>query len=174
MPKNPYETGGRHLDQTGRQTRGGGANRIRQNRAGYVPIRTGRRAGGQVSDRAYPEMSRDWRGTEPEWAIYWAFNAIGKKEHQDFEYLYFTPATPNGVDFYVYDTNLIIEIFGIYWHYQQGREKLQNDLARQVMLQGMGYEYVVIDEDDAIRAPIWVLREALAGRDHSRLARGLI
>lgn len=175
MARNPYETrGGRSLDQTGRVYRGGGVARINPTRNDYVPIRTGRRRGARTDTKAYPDMPPEWRGTEPEWAIYWAFNAIGMKEGQAFEYLYYTPATPNGVDFYVYDQNLIIEIFGLYWHYQLGGFKLQSDFERQVRLEGMGFSYVVIDEDDAVRAPIWVLREALAGRDHSRLARGAV
>lgn len=175
MPKNPYETkGGRALDQTGRVYRGGGVGRINPSRQDYVPIRTGRRRGSQTDQKPYPEIPDTWKGTEPEWAIYWAFGVLGMKEHQAFEYEYFTEVTPNGVDFYVYDTNLIIEIFGIYWHYQLGGFKIQGDLERQIRLEGMGFDYIVIDEDDALRAPIWVLREALAGRDHSRLARGAV
>jgi very-short-patch-repair endonuclease len=175
VAKNPYTPkGGRGLDQTSRVYRGGGVARINESRVGYVPIKTGRRAGGQVKDQAFPDPPDTWKGTLPEWAIFWAFNAIGMKEHQAFEYQYFTEVTPNGVDFYVYDQNLIIEIFGIYWHYQLGGFKIQTDLERQIRLEAMGFEYTVIDEDDALRAPIWILREALAGRDHSRLARGAV
>lgn len=174
MPRNPYDPSGRGLDQTARVYRGGAAGRVYSSRKNYVPIRTGRRQGSQPDTRAYPPMPLDWKGTEPEWAIYWAFNAIGMKEHQAFEYQYFTEATPNGVDFYVYDQNLIIEIFGLYWHYQLGGFKLQSDLERQIRLEAMGFDYIVIDEDDALRAPIYFVREALAGRDHSRLARGAV
>lgn len=178
MPPNPYGDliGGRKLKQTGRAYRGGGDKAIRglTGRGGYTPIKTGRRRGSLANAKPYPSPDLSWKGTEPEWAIYWAFGAIGKKEHQDFEYLYFTEATPNGVDFYVYDQNLIIEIFGLYWHYQLGGFKLQSDLERQIRLEGMGFQYMVIDEDDAMRAPIWYLREALAGRDHSRLKRGMV
>jgi hypothetical protein len=178
MPSNPYGdlVGGRRLQQGGRVYRGGGDRAIRglTGRGGYVPIRTGRRRGSPVDAKPYPEMPLSWKGTEPEWAIYWAFGSLGMKEHQAFEYLYFTDATPNGVDFYVYDQNLIIEIFGIYWHYNQGGFKLQSDLERQIRLEGMGFAYIVIDEDDAMRAPIHFLREALTGRDHSRLTRGAV
>lgn len=180
MPANPYEQpdkGGRRLQATGRVYRGGGDRLLRQlsgGRRGYVPIRTGRRRGSQIDTLPFPNPPLDWKGTEPEWAIYWAFTAIGYKERQQFEYLYYTPATPNGVDFYVYDQNLVIEIFGLYWHYQLGGFKLQDDLQRAIRLQSLGYEYIVIDEDDALRAPLFYVREALAGRDHSRLARGAV
>ena len=180
MP-NPYDTGtggggGRKLQSTGRTYRGGGDRLIRglTGRGGYVPIKTGRRQGSQTNAQPFPDPPPTFKGTLPEWAVYWAFNTIGMKEGQAFEYLYYTPATPNGVDFYVYDSNLIIEIFGLYWHYQLGGFKIQSDLERQVRLEGMGYEYVVIDEDDAIKNPIYYVREALAGRDHSRLARGIV
>lgn len=173
MSFNPYdEKGGRDLKQTGRFRRGTGLGPT--SRKGYIPLRTGRRRGILGDAKPYPDPPLDWKGTQPEWAIYWAFGAIGYKEHQQFEYLYFTEATPNGVDFYVYDLNLIIEIFGIYWHYQVGQEKLQGDIERQIRLEGMGFSYMVIDEDDAMKAPIHFLREALAGRDHSRLARGAV
>jgi very-short-patch-repair endonuclease len=142
-------------------------------RGGYVPIRTGRRAGGQVNTQPFPDPPLTWTGTLPEWAIYWAFTALGMKEHEAFEYQYYTPATPNGVDFFYYDQNLVIEIYGIYWHYMQGGFKRESDLEREFRLEALGYEYVVIDEDDAIANPIYFLREALAGRDHSRLARGV-
>lgn len=178
MAKNPYgdlDKGGRKLRASGRVYRGGGDRALRTltGRGGYIPIKTGRRRGSLLDAKPFPDPPLAWNGTEPEWAIYWAFGAIGKKEYQDFEYLYFTEATPNGVDFYVYDQNLIIEIFGLYWHYQLGGFKLQDDLERQIRLEGLGFSYIVIDEDDAMRAPIYYLREALTGRDHSRLARGM-
>jgi very-short-patch-repair endonuclease len=177
---NPYSdvsvVGGRKLQASGRVYRGGGDRFIRglTRRSQYIPIRTGRRRESTIRTKEFPDPPLSWTGTVPEWAIYWAFIALGMKEGQHFEYEYYTPATPNGVDFYVYDQHLIIEIFGLYWHYQLGREKLGSDLERQIRLESMGYSYIVIDEDDIMRAPTYYLKEALAGRDHSRLARGAI
>src|SRR5688572_28965978 len=58
----------------------------------YAPFRRGRsRRGGpgaSAEEQPFPNPPDDWMGTLPEWAIYWAHTALGRKEFQDFQYQY--------------------------------------------------------------------------------------
>lgn len=142
-------------------------------RKNATPVRTGRRAGASVSDQPpWLAPRADWRGTLPEWAIYWAHLALGMKEDQDFAYIYQFDLAPNGVDFFEFDIQMAIEIQGMYWHYGFGAAQQTNDLERRVRIEAFGIQMIFIDEDDALANPLYYLREARAGRDHSLTARG--
>jgi very-short-patch-repair endonuclease len=79
------------------------------------------------------------------------------------------------IDFREYDVNILIEIQGLFWHYQ-GLDgfKVANDLDRKATIESLGYTLIYIDEDNANTDPVYYLREARAGRDWSRSARGAI
>lgn len=135
---------------------------------------TGRRAGVAPNPRApWRDIPETWKGTEPEWAIMWAHQALGLREHEHFEYLYVTELTPNGIDFFEYDVQVGIEVFGLYWHYQSGGFKDQSDLERHIRLTAAGFQMVYIDEDHALLDPVYYLREARSLRDHSRFTNGM-
>lgn len=139
----------------------------------YVPFRTGRRRGGvaDVSTQPYPDPPDTWMGTLPEWAIYWAHLAIGRKPFQDFQYQYsFDGSTI--FDFFEFEERIAIEVQGLYWHYEFQRSQVANDQLRKIRVEAVGLTLIFIDEDMALTDPIFYLREALAERDHSRSATG--
>lgn len=110
-------------------------------------------------------------GTLPEWAIYWAHLALGRKPFQDFQYQYsFDGATI--FDFFEFAERIAIEVQGLYWHYEFQGHNLANDILRKIRVESVGMTLIFIDEDMALADPIFYLREALAERDHSRAARG--
>lgn len=111
--------------------------------------------------------------TKPEWAIYWALTRLGKKPGIDFNYrgevtLRSSLATAAQLDFTILDgSQIAIEVEGIYWHYAQGTTKVVGDVFRATELAQAGWNVIFIDEDDALRNPIYYVSEALVGRDHS-------
>ena len=139
----------------------------------FAPIRTGRRRGaGSAKLQPFPDQPPTWKGTLPEWAVYWAHERLGLKQGADFEYLYQFDLAPNGVDFFEFDLQLVIEIQGLYWHYERGEHQVQNDLERRVRIESYGLMMVFIDEDHALADPVYYLKEARNYRDHSRANRG--
>ena len=115
----------------------------------------------------------------PEWAIFWAHLQIGLRENEDFEYvprLGVTTGTVKGVqvDFLEWDLDIAIDVQGLFWHYGFSAAKQESDQETRIRVEAFGLTYVAIDEDDALRDPIYYLREARQGRDHSRAARGVV
>lgn len=150
-------------------------------RRGYRPIFTGRRRGGAnpASEQPFPDPPATWLGTLPEWAIYWAHGVLGLREDQDFAYLFtygdgfINAYGPAQFDFYEYDLGVAIEIQGLFWHYEfGGRTKVLQDQERKARIESVGITLIFIDEDDALRDPIYFLRQARAGVDRSRVTRG--
>jgi hypothetical protein len=141
-----------------------------------LSIKTGRRAGvaGPSTSRSYPPPPPSWLGTLPEWAIFWAHAAIGLELDQDFAYLYKMEEAPNGVDFFEFDLQMAIEIQGLYWHYGLGAAKQLSDLERKIRIESLGITVIFIDEDHALQDPVYFLREARNGIDHSRAGKGLV
>lgn len=149
-------------------------------RQSYVPARTGGRAGTrQAPEQKYPPMPATWRGTLPEWAIFWAHLTLKLKEGEDFEYV---PRLGNvlgnvkgvQVDFMELDLNTAIDIQGLFWHYGFNGAKQHADVETRIRVESVGIIYIAIDEDDALRDPRYYLIEARHGRDHSRAARGVV
>jgi hypothetical protein len=149
-------------------------------RQNYTPARTGGRQGTRLAkEQLFPDPPDTWRGTRPEWAIFWAHLFLRLKEGEDFEYI---PRLGNvqgnvkgvQVDFMEYDLNIAIDIQGIFWHYTISAIKQFNDIQTREHVEGIGITYIAIDEDDALRDPIYYLREARKSIDHSRAARGVV
>lgn len=141
-----------------------------------VAFKTGKRAGvaGPGQKAPYPPMPDTWLGSLPEWAIFWAHLALGLEPDEDFAYLYKLEEAPKGVDFFEFDLQLAIEIQGLYWHYGLGAAKQESDLERKIRIEALGIAVIFIDEDDALADPIYYLREARNGIDHSRSGTGMI
>jgi hypothetical protein len=114
-------------------------------------------------------------GTKPEWAVYWALVQLGYQPEVDFFVHAQLPGVGRNfysqVDFLLPDLGLGIEVSGLYWHYVLGWERQERDLFRLLYFAERGIRIVFIDEDDAIRDPIYYVREALQGNDHSKLRR---
>jgi hypothetical protein len=140
----------------------------------YAAFRTGRRRGtgvASVDTQPFPNPPDTWMGTLPEWAIYWAHLALGRKPFQDFQYLYYNFLGQQW-DFYEFVEQIAIEVQGLYWHYEFQSNQAQNDQLRRIQASAIGVTLIAIDEDMALADPIFYLREALAERDHSRGASG--
>lgn len=111
--------------------------------------------------------------TKPEWYVNWGLLRNGKKLGQDYNYrgevkLISSLATAAQLDFTMLDgTQLAIEVQGIHWHYELGFNKIAMDEVRRTELVSSGWTVIQIDEDDALRDPVYYVREALSGRDHS-------
>jgi hypothetical protein len=116
-------------------------------------------------------------GTKPEWAVFWALVQLGYQPEVDFFVHAQLPGVGRSfysqVDFLLPDLGIGIEVSGLYWHYTLGSERQERDLFRLLAFAERGIRIVFIDEDDAIRDPIYYVREALRGNDHSKLRRAL-
>lgn len=115
--------------------------------------------------------------TEPEAAVYWAHEQLRLVQGEDWDY---QKNEAGGrrlfggivLDFIDYDVAITISVAGVYWHYQRGVAQLWRDRDVGRLVAKFGYQHVTIDEDDALGDPLYYLREARAGRDHSRLQPG--
>jgi hypothetical protein len=111
--------------------------------------------------------------TKPEWYIHWALGRLGKKLGEDYQFrgeVDFLPslAAQAQLDFTMLDgSQIAIEVQGIHWHYELGTTKIALDQFRTAQLQAAGWQVMEIDEDDALRDPIYYTREALQGRSHA-------
>lgn len=141
-----------------------------------ISIRTGRTRGTGTGGaiHPYPEPPVTWPGTRPEWAVNWAHLAIGLKPDQDFAYQYGLGDQGAVLDFFELDIQVGINIQGLFWHYGMGAAKVASDREQQIRIESLGIPLIFIDEDNALDNPIFFLREARAGRDHSRAALGMI
>lgn len=122
---------------------------------------------GGVGESPFPPPAPEWPGTLPEWAIYWAHTSLGLREGQDFAYLARDPQSGIQVDFTEFTAAIAIQVQGLFWHYQFRERPRFRDLAQRSELTSLGYTVVWIDEDAAIRSPVYYLQAALRGRDLS-------
>lgn len=114
--------------------------------------------------------------TQPEWYVYWALLHLGKKPNVDFSYRgetsYASLSTRTQLDFTILDgSSIAIEVQGTFWHYEQGADKIVQDMVRSGQLSS-SWHVIDIDEDDLVgdpsgQAALYYVREALQGRDHS-------
>ena len=137
-----------------------------------VPLRTGRRPGTATGyERAFLQKPEWSPGTLPEWAIYWAHLQLGMKVEEDFVYISHIAGIQ--MDFEELGQNLALNIQGNFWHYEfQSSSKIAEDIITRSIVESTGTILIDIDEDNALQDPIYFLKEALAGRDHSLQAKG--
>jgi len=72
------------------------------------------------------------------------------------------------LDFYIPDLYLGINVQSEYYHYGNP-ERIAIDKTQKAILETMGIKVIYIDEEDALRNAVYYVKEALAGRDHSRM-----
>lgn len=113
-----------------------------------------------------------WPGSGAEWAVAWALTTL--KVEFEFQAPLMGGRTEKGgtvADFYIPSHNTIIRVMGIHWHYEIQGAMAADDILK-LALQSKGFIVIDIDEDDALRNPIFYVREALRGQDHSRRSGG--
>lgn len=138
-----------------------------------LPVRTGRRPGVVLGlPDPFPEPPDDFLGTRPEWAIYWAHSILKRKAGEDFSYIDYIAGIQ--VDFLEFDLNIALNIQGLFWHYYFSGAKQGEDIVTRAQIESTGTILINIDEDHCLQDPVYYLREALNGRDHSRSARGSV
>jgi len=112
--------------------------------------------------------------TLPEWAVWWGLLKNGRLPDVDFDYTSVLVGVGisyySTIDFLLAKDKLGIEVQGEYWHYGLGSNKEYHDLQRYLYFQAQGIQVVFIDEEDALRDPVYYVAEALAYRDHSKIA----
>ncbi len=119
------------------------------------------------------EVPLDWVGTIPEYLVFVALTKLGIEfEYQSSKMGGRMEKGGSVLDFYIPDQNLGINIASMYWHYQRP-EGLINDQLQREALEAQGIRVVYIYEDAALRNARWYCEEALEGRDHSLMARGI-
>jgi hypothetical protein len=116
-----------------------------------------------------------WAGSTPEWTVYWALTQLGYKP--DYDFVYQSPQAGGRleyggavIDFYFPEERLAINVQSRYYHYQQA-ESIMHDAMQRAMMEGWGIRMIYIDEADALANPTYFVKEAIAGRDHSRMGK---
>ena len=118
-----------------------------------------------------PNTPAEWDGSKPEWAVYWALTRLGYKEGVHFVYqspqmggrIYLGGAV---LDFYFEGLGIAIEVQSAYYHYGDAQTRA-TDAMQKAQLLSYGIQVIYIDEQDALSNPVYFVKEALAGRDHS-------
>ena len=127
-----------------------------------------------VTQQKIPET---FQGSLPEYIVLTTLAGLGRIEGEDFTYqssLFGGRLEKGGlvIDFLFYNPpDLAINVQGIYYHYGAGPEVSARDRIARDQLAAQGTFLIFIDEDDILRNASYFVSEALAYRDHSRLAR---
>ena len=122
-----------------------------------------------------PNVPPDWKGSVPEFYIFWALQRVGLHPDIDFTYQSYEmggrmQAGGAVVDFIIPEYSLAINVQSIRYHYATSQQKTHDRFLR-AMLEGYGIRVIYIDEEDALKDPIFYVKEALVFRDHSRMTR---
>jgi hypothetical protein len=128
-----------------------------------------------IEDADRPPPPPIWfPGFATEWYCYWALQKLGAVF--DYQSPLLGGRLEKGgavVDFVVYSpVEVAIRIQGTYWHYQLGSQKIAYDRLQRAALEASGLRVIDIDEEDILRDPLFYVREALRGVEHSRVSRG--
>ena len=143
------------------------------------PTTDGRLAKELTGQKQVPEWISTFTGakasiySDAEWAVAWALQHLGYKEWDDYVFHAHIIDEFQPVDFYVPAVKLIIRVQGVHFHYELGPDIIAYDTVQKQIFESMGYLVVDIDGDDALKNPVYYVKEALLGIDHSRASRGL-
>lgn len=112
--------------------------------------------------------------SDAEWAVAWALTILGVEFMAQHPY-HGGRLVPGGavVDFFISDRNLFIRVQGVYYHYMKNINIISYDLDQKKYMEDEGFTVINIDSDDALSDPIYYVKEALEGRDHSRAETGM-
>lgn len=131
----------------------------------------------QMEQPTSPPAPASWVGSLPEWKIFYALVQLGYKPDVDFTYqsAWMGGRMAKGgvvLDFYLPDYSLAINVQGIYWHYKD-TTMMVNAQIQRAQVEQLGITLIFIDEEHALANPTFYVKEALAGRDHSRMRKGV-
>lgn len=111
--------------------------------------------------------------SKPESAVYNALLKLGLKDGEDFIF-----QSPQGggraqlggavLDFYLPAYGIGIAVQSTYYHYIDADSRAR-DAFVNTMMEGWGIRLIYIEEADALANADYFVREALAGREHSKL-----
>lgn len=123
-----------------------------------------------------PPPPANWSGSIPEWLIFWAFLQLGYEEGPDFTYqapVFGGRAEYGGavLDFVFPALGIAVNVQSVRYHYETGVDKMKDEFIRAAV-EAWGTTLIFIDEEDARRSPVYYAKEALAGRDYSRMKGG--
>ncbi|WP_278812401.1 hypothetical protein [Dehalococcoides mccartyi] len=129
-----------------------------------------------IVNLSVPEPPNAWLGSKPEWCIYWALVQLGYQDGVDFDYQTSAFGGRSGeggavMDFTIPSLNLAINVQSVYFHYAKEGSRVHDEYVR-VSAEQWGYNVIYIDEDDAVRDPIFYVKEAFMYIDHSLTVRG--
>lgn len=116
-----------------------------------------------------PQKPDWWMGSLPEWLIYWALLKLGLKDQFTYQSSRMGGRMVKGgaiLDFYFADLRLAINVQSIYYHYVTAARRMADALQR-AQLEGMGIKVIYIMESAALSNPLFYVKEALRGIDHS-------
>ena len=131
-----------------------------------------------MTTQTQQQAPASWPGSLPEFLVHQELERQGKVSGVDFIYQSSRMGgrmQKGGVilDFlFSNPPDLAINVQGVYYHYEFGTETKARDLIALQQLAGDGITLIFIDEDDALSNARYIVREALAYRDHSRISRG--
>ncbi len=113
-----------------------------------------------------------WPGSKPELSVYNALLTLGFQPNMDF--IYQSPQAGGRMefggavlDFFFPSLGLAINVQSTYYHYVTQAAMIRDELA-QAMMEGWGVRVMFINENDALRDPVYYVKEALVGRDYSK------
>ena len=131
-----------------------------------------------MTTQTQQQAPASWPGSLPEFIVHQELERQGKISGVDFIYQSSRMGgrmQKGGVilDFlFSNPPDLAINVQGVYYHYEFGTGTKARDLIALQQLAGEGITLIFIDEDDALSNARYIVREALAYRDHSRISRG--
>ena len=111
----------------------------------------------------------------PEWLVQLELVALGLEPELDF-----TTQNPFGggrqelggavIDFTVYSHNVGIGVWGVYFHAEHQGGTVEADILRRISFESVyGWRFIFIEDEHVLDNAEFYVREALEGRDHSRL-----
>jgi very-short-patch-repair endonuclease len=114
-----------------------------------------------------PEPPVEWVGSLPEWNVYWALLRLGYKDRFTYQSPMMGGRIQKGgavIDFFVEEMNLAINVQSKYYH--MGYTQRIKDELQKAQLESMGIKVIYIQEEDALRNPLYYVNEALKGIEH--------
>ena len=121
-----------------------------------------------IENKSVPPPPIDWPGSLPEWFVNWALLQLGMAGQYTYQNSLLGGRLSKGgmvLDFYFPALELAINVQSTYFHYRTAAQRT-NDMIQRAQLEGMGIRVVYIQEEDALRNPVFYTREALRGIEH--------
>lgn len=110
----------------------------------------------------------DWMGSLPEWYIFQALLKLGMRGQFTYQSPMMGGRLEKGgavIDFHFPELSLAINVQSTFYHYANYQQRIADQIQR-AQLEGMGIRVIYIQEEDALRNPVYYTKEALAGIQH--------